>query len=67
MKDIFNQAYLCAKEIIKVAKLKQGDILVIGCSTSEVVGSRIGTDSSPETAIHLFNGIKKGKGFTPCP
>ncbi len=59
MNQIFNEAYLCAKEIIETAKLNQGDILVIGCSTSEVTGNKIGTHSSPETAIELFNGIKK--------
>ena len=59
MKDIFNQAYACATEIIKTAKLSEGDILVVGCSTSEVLGSKIGTDSSPETANALFDGIKK--------
>lgn len=37
--------------------LKAGDILVIGCSTSEVVGAKIGTSSSPEVARVLFEGI----------
>ncbi len=59
MNQIYNEAYLCAKEIIEVAKLNKGDILVIGCSTSEVTGNKIGTNSSPETANDLFNGIKK--------
>jgi uncharacterized protein (TIGR01440 family) len=59
MNDIFNQAYACASEIIETAKLNPGDILVVGCSTSEVLGSKIGTDSSPETAKDLFEGIKK--------
>lgn len=59
MNKIFNEAYLSASEIIEIAKLKAGDILVVGCSTSEVLGSKIGTDSSPDTATELFNGIKK--------
>ena len=54
---IYKQAYLAAKEIIETAKMKRGQILVIGCSTSEVIGSKIGTDSSPETAQQVFNGI----------
>ena len=45
------------KELIKIAKLKKGDILVVGCSTSEVVGSKIGTNSDPDTAKHIFDGI----------
>ena len=37
-------------ELITVANLKKGDVLVVGCSTSEIIGSRIGTDSVPEVA-----------------
>ncbi len=59
MGNIFNEGYLSAKEIIEKAKLEKGNILVIGCSTSEVIGSKIGTNSSPETATELFDGIKK--------
>lgn len=55
--DIKKQAYDAAEEIIRVAKLKKGQILVIGCSTSEILGSRIGTDSSPEAAKEVFSGI----------
>ncbi len=39
------------------AGLKAGDILVVGCSTSEVIGAKIGTNSSPEVAKLLFEGI----------
>ncbi len=59
MGNIFKEGYLSAKEIIEKAKLQQGAILVVGCSTSEVIGSKIGTNSSPETATELFNGVKK--------
>lgn len=59
MNNIFNQAYNTAKEIIETAGLKKGDILVVGCSTSEVTGNAIGTSSSPQTAQELFDGIKK--------
>ena len=48
-------------ELIQVAKLKKGDILVVGCSTSEVVGSRIGTNSDVDTASEIFDGIKRLK------
>lgn len=59
MSNIFDQAYNTAKEIIEIGKLTEGDILVVGCSTSEVIGSKIGTNSSPDTASDLFMGIKK--------
>lgn len=45
------------KELIELAKLKAGDILVVGCSTSEVVGSKIGTNSDPDTAKEIFDSI----------
>ena len=48
-----------------MAHLKAGDILVVGCSTSEVLGSKIGTNSAPETAVEIFNslyGFLKEKG-----
>lgn len=59
MENIENQAYLAACEIINTAKLKKGQILVVGCSTSEVIGSKIGTDSSPETAKEIYKGIAR--------
>ncbi len=59
MNNIFEQAYATATEIIEIAELAKGDILVVGCSTSEVMGDTIGTNSSPETALLLFAGIKK--------
>ena len=46
MENIKEQAYLAAKEIIEKAGLKKGNVLVVGCSTSEVIGNTIGTNSS---------------------
>ena len=44
-------------ELCKTAKAKAGDIFVVGCSTSEVVGDKIGTNSDLDTAKEIFNGI----------
>lgn len=55
--DIKTQCKKATEELIEVAKLKKGDILVVGCSTSEVVGSKIGTNSDPNTAELIFDGI----------
>lgn len=44
-------------ELIEVARLKKGNIMVIGCSTSEVLGAKIGTNSDPDTAKNIFDGI----------
>ena len=55
--EIKIQCENAVKELINVARLKKGDVLVVGCSTSEVVGSRIGTNSNPDTAKEIFDGI----------
>lgn len=54
---IRQEAKLATEELIKKAKLCKGDLLVVGCSTSEVVGNTIGTDSSIEAAKYVFEGI----------
>lgn len=55
--DIKFQIAAAVTELCDIAKLKKGDIFVVGCSTSEVVGSKIGTNSDPDTASELFSGI----------
>ena len=44
--EITQQARQALLELLEVAGLKAGDLLVIGCSSSEVVGERIGKGSS---------------------
>lgn len=56
-KEIKIQAANTAREICDIAKLKKGQILVVGCSTSEVCGDKIGTNSNFEVAQALFEGI----------
>lgn len=55
--SIKNECKNAILELVQAAKLKKGDILVVGCSTSEVVGSRIGTNSDVDTASEIFDGI----------
>ena len=40
--DIKNKAEALVSELIEKAKLNKGDILVVGCSSSEIVGQYIG-------------------------
>lgn len=54
---IGEEAYRAAKELLDTAKLTQDQILVVGCSTSEVGGASIGTFSSPDLAEVVFGGI----------
>lgn len=55
--DISKECAIAANDLIEKAGLKKGDIVVIGCSTSEVLGSKWGTNSSPETAKVLFESL----------
>ena len=64
--SVKEQCIQATRELCEVAKLKKGSILVVGCSTSEVVGSKIGTNSDPDTAEEIFKGIYsvlKAKGI----
>ena len=64
--NIYEQSYAAISELYEIAKLREGSIVVIGCSTSEVVGSTIGTNSSFETAGEIFKGLfdfAKSKGI----
>ena len=55
--EIKEQAGAAASELIEAAKLKKGDILVVGCSSSEVVGLRIGKGSDINAAGAVYEGI----------
>lgn len=57
LNELEQEAYDAACEILGIAKLKKGNLFVVGCSTSEVIGGKIGTASSPETAQAVFAGI----------
>lgn len=46
------------EELIEKAKLKSGSLLVIGCSSSEVIGGSIGKNSSKEVAQKIYETIK---------
>ena len=57
MDELFIQATAIMKELGEKAKLKAGDIVIVGCSTSEIIGSKIGTNSSPDVAGVVFHAI----------
>ena len=59
MNELFEQATAVMKDLGEKAMLKAGDIVVIGCSTSEIIGSKIGTNSSPDVAGIVFEGLYK--------
>ena len=44
-------------QLLELAQLQAGDLLVIGCSSSEIIGAQIGKDSSLPAAQAVFAGI----------
>lgn len=46
-------------EFTDQVQLKPGQLLVVGCSTSEVIGEKIGTAGSTEVAEMIFHQMKK--------
>jgi len=54
---ITEDARLAVEELLERAVLHAGDLLVIGCSSSEIVGETIGHGSSFETAQAVFDAI----------
>lgn len=57
LKEYKKEAYDAAQELLSAAKLNPGEILVAGCSTSEIAACKIGSHSSAEIGKAVFEGI----------
>ncbi|MEG0047691.1 MAG: TIGR01440 family protein [Clostridia bacterium] len=55
--EIAEELRACVRFLAKSAKLKPGAVVVLGCSTSEVAGGRIGKNSVPELGEALAEGM----------
>lgn len=55
--DIKKSAKEAASELVELAGLQRGDIFVVGCSSSEVIGEKIGNHSAFDAAKAVFEGI----------
>ena len=55
--EITSQARTVVTELLGQANLKPGALFVVGCSSSEMVGKRIGKGSSMDAAQAAFRGI----------
>lgn len=55
--EITAQARQAVEELLAQANLRPGDVFVVGCSSSEIVGGHIGHDSSMEAAAAVYEGI----------
>lgn len=59
LEEVRKQTENALRELISAAKLEEGDIVVIGCSSSEVLSEKIGTASSEEVGKVIFETAKK--------
>lgn len=57
LEQIKNQARQATEELLEAANLKKGDIFVVGCSSSEIIGKKIGKCSSYDAACAVFEGM----------
>lgn len=55
--EIKKQVTAVAEEICEKAKLQKGQILVVGCSSSEVLGKKIGSHSSQEMGEAIYQAL----------
>lgn len=52
--EIAAQVTTAVQELLEIGSVKPGQVLVVGCSTSEVIGNQIGTDGSLAVAEAMF-------------
>lgn len=57
LETITKQAEDAVTELLEIAKLKEHDLFVIGCSSSEIVGEKIGTHSTMDAAKAVLKGV----------
>lgn len=57
LEDISKQAADAAAELLEAAHLKEHDLVVIGCSSSEIAEYRIGSHSSEEIGEAVFTAV----------
>ncbi|MBP8639485.1 MAG: TIGR01440 family protein [Oscillospiraceae bacterium] len=55
--EIKNAAHDAITELLSEAKPRSGQIVVVGCSSSEIVGEKIGKGSTPEAANAVMDAI----------
>lgn len=60
VRQIKQDAVNAAEQLVRATKLKKGDIVVVGCSTSETLGKKVGSWSVPEVGMAIY------KDLTAC-
>lgn len=57
--DYKENAEKAVSEVIEASEIKAGELFVVGCSSSEIIGKKIGTDSNTDVAREVFEAIYK--------
>lgn len=63
---LWEEAYQAARELLGIAHLSAGSLMVVGCSTSEVAGERIEliqAPSLPKQYLMVFTQLLKRQEF----
>ena len=65
--EIAAQVAAAAQELLQAGAVQTGQVLVVGCSTSEVLGDKIGTGGSAEAAGAMFTALRlAGSNCAAC-
>ena len=57
LETLCEEAAAVAQELCEKAALKKGQLVVVGCSTSETLGEQIGTWSVPDAGKAIYRGL----------
>ena len=57
LQEVEQQVISILNELVADGRVHKGNLLVIGCSTSEVIGEQIGKAGAPEVAEAIFRGV----------
>lgn len=58
LKTIQTQCRQAVKEVCEIAHIQKGQLFIVGCSSSEVLGKTIGTHTNTEVASCIYEGIQ---------
>ena len=57
--NLYIEAKAAMQELVNRANLKKGQVVVVGCSTSEIMGARIGSSGTLEVAKEVLRGLRE--------
>ena len=66
LEELRQEVRIAAEELLSAANMKQGQILVVGCSSSEIASHKIGSYSSAEIGKAVFEelyAVTKSQGL----